>query len=273
MCDKKERDMIKKHVALSLALFTAGAIYLGSTIDAEAATTTKHKHTKCVAKNNKTVCQSFYHTHTQKTVASLFTKKPARTATTSKTATKSTKTVAKSTRTKVAAAKHPAKKQVAYHKTARKQNTSANAMIAPAVASGRDSHTINVADDYIGLSERGSKRQLMNLFGFAFKGKIDPARTPWCAAFANGILSKTGKRGTGSLTATSFMGWGRKTQYPSQGDIVVLKPGKRYHVGFYMGTVKRNGKTYIAVLGGNQSNSVKVTYYRASKVVAYRTAG
>lgn len=220
--------MIKKHVALGLALFTAGAIYLGSATDIQAHTV-KQKHThKCYVKKQKKVCHTVYKTKK-------VTKK---------------KTVSKKT----------AKRKV--------YAESKQAHAIPKTNSG----TIRVAKAYVGSSERGSRGKLMGLFNFAFDHKIDPARTPWCAAFANAVLKKSGKKGTGSLAAKSFVSWGKKTSSPSHGDVVVLKPGSRYHVGFYVGTVKRNGRTYVAVLGGNQGNQVKVSYYPASKVVAYRTA-
>lgn len=133
---------------------------------------------------------------------------------------------------------------------------------------------IRVADDYMGLTERANRRQLMDLFDFAFEHRIDPARTRWCAAFVNGVLAKSGKKVTGSATAASFLKWGKRTTTPSVGDVVVLglRGGGASHVGFYMGTTKINGQKFVKVLGGNQRNSVKVAYYPAGKVIQYRKA-
>jgi uncharacterized protein (TIGR02594 family) len=141
-------------------------------------------------------------------------------------------------------------------------------------ATATGSRTISVADDYIGLTERANRRQLMNLFDFAFTHRIDPSRIRWCAAFVNGVLAKSGKKGTGSALAASFLKWGTRTTNPSMGDVVVLglRKGRASHVGFYMGTTKIKGQKFVKVLGGNQSNSVKVTYYPASKVIQYRKA-
>lgn len=138
----------------------------------------------------------------------------------------------------------------------------------------KTSNPIGVADDYIGLTERAHRRQLMGLFDFAYDHKIDPSRTKWCAAFVNGVLVKSGKKGTGSATAASFLSWGKRTSKPATGDIVVLSfKGKRAsHVGFYMGTITVKGQKFVKVLGGNQKNSVKVTYYPIKRVVQYRTA-
>lgn len=139
---------------------------------------------------------------------------------------------------------------------------------------GKSAGVIKVADDYIGLTERANRRQLMDLFDFAFEHRIDPARTRWCAAFVNGVLAKSGKKVTGSATAASFLKWGKRTTTPSVGDVVVLglRGGGASHVGFYMGTTKINGQKFVKVLGGNQRNSVKVAYYPAGKVIQYRKA-
>lgn len=167
------------------------------------------------------------------------------------------------------------KQEMASHDTNGLRSADKTSKISPEKAMKADvnSRIINIADDYIGLSERKHRRQLMNLFDFAFTRNIDPARTPWCAVFVNSVLKKSGKPTTDSAQSISFLKWGKKTNSPVPGDVVVLRPGSRYHVGFYMGTVVRGGVRYIKVLGGNQSNQVKISYYRPGSVVAYRTAG
>ncbi len=121
-------------------------------------------------------------------------------------------------------------------------------------------HIHSVASRFVGLHERtdrGTLKQIVN---------VDPARTPWCAAFVNAMLNRSGIQGTGSNHARSFLRYGVATHVPRRGDIVVV--GR--HVGFYEGHVTRNGRTYVAVLGGNQGNSVRTSYYPASRVLAYR---
>lgn len=121
-------------------------------------------------------------------------------------------------------------------------------------------HIHSVASRYVGLHERSDRNTLKNVV------KIDPVRTPWCAAFVNAMLHSVGVQGTGSNHARSFLRYGVATNAPRKGDIVVL--GR--HVGFYEGHVTRNGRTYVAVLGGNQGNSVRTSYYPASRVLSYR---
>lgn len=166
--------------------------------------------------------------------------------------------------------------ELSRHDTASTKSSDKPGNISPdrTMDAGRGSNTIRVADDYIGLTERANRRQLMNLFDFAFDHQIDPSRTKWCAAFVNGVLVKSGKKSTGSATAASFLKWGKRTSAPSMGDVVVLglRGGGASHVGFYMGTTKTNGTRFVKVLGGNQRNSVKIAYYPVAKVLQYRTA-
>ena len=121
-------------------------------------------------------------------------------------------------------------------------------------------HIHSVASRFVGLNERTDKNTLKQIVN------VDPSRTPWCAAFVNAMLNRSGIEGTRSNHARSFLSYGVPTKTPRKGDIVVL--GR--HVGFYEGHVTRNGRTYVAVLGGNQGNSVRTSYYLASRVIAYR---
>lgn len=93
--------------------------------------------------------------------------------------------------------------------------------------------------------------------------------TPWCSAFANWVMKQAGIKGTGLANARSWLDWGRKLDAPVPGCVVVLKRGTSPtsgHVGFYL---EPKGDR-IAVLGGNQGNSVKVSNYLVADVLGYR---
>lgn len=123
-----------------------------------------------------------------------------------------------------------------------------------------DTHIHSVATRYVGLNERKNRKELAQLTN------IDPVRKPWCAAFLNAILEKAGKPGSGSNHASSFLKYGEKVDDPRLGDIVIV--GK--HVGIYEGVTYIKGRKHVAVLGGNQSNGVQVSYFPANRVKAYR---
>jgi uncharacterized protein (TIGR02594 family) len=111
---------------------------------------------------------------------------------------------------------------------------------------------------YVGLHERQHKAQVQSVT------KVNPSRVPWCAAFVNGILRQTGRQGTGSNASISFAKYKSPTRTPKKGDIVVM----RGHVGFFHGFV---GNGRVAVLGGNQSNRVKVSTFSTRRVLSYRS--
>ena len=118
------------------------------------------------------------------------------------------------------------------------------------------------ASRFIGLHERRNRLAVQSIT------RINPSKIAWCAAFVNGILARRGYRETGSNLAMSFARYGAVTRSPQKGDIVVF----RGHVGFFEGHVTRGKRAYVAVLGGNQSNSVRVSYFSAARVVSYRRA-
>jgi len=90
----------------------------------------------------------------------------------------------------------------------------------------------------------------------------------WCSSFVNWCVIQAGMQGTNSAAARSWLKWGEQLKAPVEGCIVVFKRGAppAGHVGFF---VKRDGVS-VWVLGGNQSDQVKVSIYKASDVLGYR---
>lgn len=130
------------------------------------------------------------------------------------------------------------------------------------------------AKKWEGKTARKDRRELRELFADVDM-PIDPTHIPWCAAFANAILNRSGYETTKSLMARSFLHWGTKTKNPEEGDIVVLKRGRNGatgHVGFFQGYEWVNGVQYVKVLGGNTDHAVQIGYFPVSAVLGYRTA-
>lgn len=126
---------------------------------------------------------------------------------------------------------------------------------------------------YIGMHERDDNAELAYLLN------LDPSKTEWCAAFVNTILSRQNIPGSESvseypLTARSFLTWGQAVEADLRpGDVVVFPRGNQGwqgHVGFYIETRFVNDIEYYVILGGNQSNSVSLDLYRASKALSVR---
>lgn len=92
---------------------------------------------------------------------------------------------------------------------------------------------------------------------------------PWCSSFANWVIKQAGIRGSGDARARSWLTWGQKLDRPRRGAITVLtRPGSETngHVAFYVG--EEGGR--LKLLGGNQENQVKISYYDKSRLLGYR---
>lgn len=140
------------------------------------------------------------------------------------------------------------------------------AFVSPASAfsfgkHSKQSKVVAVASSYVGLHERTNRKALKAKLG------IDPYQTPWCAAFVNSVLKQRGIKGSGGNKASSFLRWGKSTKSPKPGDIVVLND----HVGIFVSFSKTRKGKVVNVLGGNQSNKVRVSSFSTKKVRSYRT--
>ena len=130
-----------------------------------------------------------------------------------------------------------------------------------------------VAEEYIGLHEYQDRKIIQSLTG------VDPVRTEWCAAFVNAILEIEGISNNNfhkyPLLARSFLDWGVVIESSDiqRGDIVVFPRGNsswQGHVGFYVTTVDTQNGERWAILGGNQSNSVRYDLYDPNKALGIR---
>lgn len=121
----------------------------------------------------------------------------------------------------------------------------------------------SIAKRYVGLHEAKHTRKLTKAVG------VNPRRTPWCGAFVGAVLKRAGKDvPTGYMKAASWKGAGKKVSLKKarKGDVVIVRTKYGNHVGFYAG--QKNGK--VLLLGGNQSNQVKISGYRIRNVQGVR---
>ena len=124
----------------------------------------------------------------------------------------------------------------------------------------------HIAKRYVGLHERKHTRKLTKAVG------VNPRRTPWCGAFVGAVMKRAGKPvPSGYMKAASWKRAGNRVSLNNarKGDIVVVRTRYGNHVGFYAG--KKNGR--VLVLGGNQSNQVKISGYRMASVQSVRRIG
>lgn len=89
----------------------------------------------------------------------------------------------------------------------------------------------------------------------------------WCSSFVNWVMRQAGHVGTNSAAAASWINWGKSTD-PRYGAITVIKKNGAGHdartgstSGFHVGFFLRSDGTHFELLGGNQSDSVKVSRF------------
>ena len=123
---------------------------------------------------------------------------------------------------------------------------------------------LETAKSFLGKNERQHTEELQKVLG------INPATTPWCAAFVNMVLGKNDLGGTKSNLARSFLKYGHETDEPKPGDIVVFTRTNSPvfgHVGFY---IREEGNN-IVVLGGNQADGVNYSNYSKGALLGFRS--
>lgn len=130
----------------------------------------------------------------------------------------------------------------------------------------------------IGLKEFGTKEiggdihndEVLKYFHQSGFLNVDNDELSWCAAFVNWCIVKSGRKGTLSLAARSFMNWGTKVTTPKIGDVAVFwresPESWKGHVGFLI----REDRDQVWVLGGNQSNQVNIMPYQKNRLLGYR---
>ena len=101
--------------------------------------------------------------------------------------------------------------------------------------------------------------------------KATSDKVPWCSAFVNWVVDSAGFKGTGSAAARSWLEWGVPLKEPLLGCVVILKRGEDTSQGHATLCDHPNiSNGFIRCIGGNQSNSVKVSRFLVGNVLGYR---
>lgn len=117
-------------------------------------------------------------------------------------------------------------------------------------------------------NNRSDRAYLMNYFYRNLGAKVDPSKTPWCAAYVDAVLAESGLPTMNTLWARNFLDYGVPTDSPEKGDIAVFTRGKSYgHVGFFL---QYDGADYITLLNGNVSGKVLISNYPRSRLLGFR---
>lgn len=138
--------------------------------------------------------------------------------------------------------------------------------------------TVKFALSFEGLKEiPGPKHEhkIVEMFAFLGHDWVTDDETAWCAAFIGYVLEKCGIASTKALNALSYEDWGIPVDPDDiqPGDIVVRPRGTKAWQGHVEQVIERVGKKSIKTIGGNVSNSVKVSTSAISKWASIRRAG
>lgn len=145
-----------------------------------------------------------------------------------------------------------------------------------------DPKWLTIAESDLGLMEvpgPGSNPRIVKMYEDAGHPEVKDDATAWCSAAMNSWMVRAGIVGTGALTARSWMRWGKPVDWNKampKGTVVVFPRGKSAWQGHVAMVYADTGGPTIKVLGGNQSDSVSITTYKRSSIIAARwpnTAG
>ena len=133
------------------------------------------------------------------------------------------------------------------------------------------SRLINIALSQYGISEVPgveNNPEIMKYFSYIGHEWVQGEETAWCSAFINWCAKKKGFIYSRKLNARSWLKAGLEVGF-KDADLVVLwreSPDSwKGHVGI---PVREDGR-YIWILGGNQSNMVRISAYPKGRLLAY----
>lgn len=112
--------------------------------------------------------------------------------------------------------------------------------------------------------------RIMDYFQVIGQNWVQGDETAWCSAFVNYCAKTSGYEYTGKLNARSWLEIGYEVKTPRPGDIVIFwresPESWKGHVALYINALRK----YQWVLGGNQSNMVKISTYPDYQLLEYR---
>lgn len=132
---------------------------------------------------------------------------------------------------------------------------------------------LKLARTYLGLREYPGNRNNPKILEWWSKVRaaITDDETPWCAGFVGGVLEECSIVSSRSAAARSYANWGIGLSGPAVGCVAVLWRGSpkgwQGHVGFVVG---KDSHGNLAILGGNQGDTVSIAAFPVQRVLAYR---
>lgn len=120
-----------------------------------------------------------------------------------------------------------------------------------------------------GTEEKSGEENNPVILGWAKECGISYAgdSVPWCGLLMAVVVKRAGYSPVATpLWAQSWSKWGNAASTPSLGDVLVFIRPSGGHVGLYVG----EDATTFHVLGGNQSDSVRISRIAKGRLIAAR---
>lgn len=142
--------------------------------------------------------------------------------------------------------------------------------VVPTVIIESSNEWMKIARKEIGQAEIVGKEHNPRIIKYhastTLKAKSD--EVPWCSSFVNWVITAAKISGTNSAAAASWLTWGEKTSAKT-GAITVIRNAKAANSsltssGNHVGFLVNETATHYVLLGGNQSNQVKISNFPKS---------
>lgn len=133
---------------------------------------------------------------------------------------------------------------------------------------------MEIAYNEIGVTEIPGPKNEKRILDYHASTRLHASKdsVPWCSSFVCWVMEQAGYRSTRSARARSWLKYGRKIDKPVYGCIVVFwrkhVSSESGHVAFYVSDCPTQDNC-ISVLGGNQSDQVKISSYPKERVLGY----
>lgn len=127
---------------------------------------------------------------------------------------------------------------------------------------------LQIAQAEVGVSEVKGSLNNPRIVEYANTVGFSNDEVSWCSAFVNWAITRSGLKGTNSASSRSWMNYGRASELVPGAIVVFARPPDptKGHVGFFIGFAGDR----LQVLGGNQSNQVKISNYARTNLLSVR---
>lgn len=150
------------------------------------------------------------------------------------------------------------------------QNDSKKVIAKVAVVVETSNEWMKIAKKEIGQAEISGKKHNPKIIKYhsstTLKAKAD--EVAWCSSFVNWVITAAKLKGTDSAAAASWVTWGEKTTAKT-GAITIIRNSKAANSslttsGNHVGFLVKETATHYVLLGGNQSDQVKISTFPKS---------